>query len=125
MSHSDTHRLTRASLELSSRDERRRRAVTWVTVAALLLVAAGGALYLSDPRLRNPGAALFGATDALEKDNATLRAELERLRAEFDMEKATRAELNRESVELHARINELNNRLEFLTGREARELQPR
>ncbi|MEQ1801446.1 MAG: hypothetical protein ABL989_05960 [Gammaproteobacteria bacterium] len=125
MSHSDTHRLTRASLELSSRDERRRRAVTWVTVAALLLVAAGGTLYLSDPRLRNPGAALFGAADALEKDNATLRAELERLRAEFDMEKATRAELNRESVELHARINELNNRLEFLTGREARELQPR
>ena len=41
------------------------------------------------------------------------------------MEKATRAELNRHAVELHAEINELTNRLEFLAARDGRVDQPR
>jgi septal ring factor EnvC (AmiA/AmiB activator) len=121
--HTDTHRLTRASLELSSRDERQRRTATLATVILTLLVAGGGAFYL-----REGGAAPFAASDvstALSAENAVLRADLERVRTELDMEKATRAELNREAGELHARINELNNRLEFLAARDTRVDQPR
>lgn len=121
--HSDTQRLTRASLELSSRDERRRRTATFATVLVMLLVAGGGAFYL-----REGGAVpatADGASAALVQENAALRADLERVRTELDMEKATRAELNREAGELHARINELTNRLEFLAARDTRVEQPR
>jgi septal ring factor EnvC (AmiA/AmiB activator) len=123
VSHLDTQRLTRASLELSSRDERRRRTATFVTVLVTLLAAGGGAFYL-----REGGAAPFAASaasPALSQENAALRADLERVRTELDMEKATRAELNREAGELHARINELTNRLEFLAARDTRVDQPR
>jgi len=123
MIHGDTHRLTRASLELSSRDERRRRNATFATVLTMLLLAVGGAFWLSDA-----GATLFpavGGRAALAGENAALRVELERLRTELDVEKATRAELNREAGELHARINELTNRLEFLAAREGRPAEQR
>ncbi len=123
MIHSDTHRLTRASLELSSRDERRRRTATFVTVLAMLLAAGGGTLYL-----REGGAAPFAAIDTtgiLTQENAALRADLARMRTELEMEKATRAELNREAGELNARINELTNRLEFLAARDTRVDPPR
>jgi hypothetical protein len=113
---SDTHRLTRASLELSSLDERRRRTATFVTVIVTLLLAGGGALYLRDGST-SPFAA---AGIAMARENATLRADVQRLRTELDMEKATRAELNRQAVELHAEINELTNRLEFLSARDGR-----
>ena len=123
MIHSDTHRLTRSSLELSSRDERRRQTATLVTVILMLLMAGGGAFYLREGR-----AQAFAAGDtsaALARENAALRADLERVRTELDLEKATRAELNREAGELHARINELTNRLEFLAARDTRVDQPR
>lgn len=118
MTHADTHRLTRASLELRSRDGRRKRAATVVTVLVVILLAGGAALYL-----RAPVASPFAAT-ALARENASLRAELERTRMEFDMERATRAELNRQAGELNARINELTNRLEFLAARDSRINQP-
>lgn len=120
---SDTQRLTRASLELSSRDERQRQTATFVTVIVMLLLAGGGALYLQEggiPALRSPG-----AEAAIESENAALRAEVERLQTDLDVEKATRAELNRQAGELHARINELTNRLEFLAARDGRVDQPR
>ena len=121
MIHADTHRLTRASLELSSRDDRRRRNATFATVVVTLVLATGGALWLSDA-----GATLFPVGGlALAGENAELRAELERLRTELGLEKATRAELNREAGELHVRINELNTRLEFLTARDGRAATPR
>lgn len=121
MIQSDTHRLTRASLELSSLDERRRRTATFVTVVVTLLLAGSGALYL-----RDGGASPFvPAGTATAQENTALRADVQRLRTELDMEKATRAELNRQTVELHAEINELTNRLEFLAARDGRVDQPR
>ena len=116
--HSDTHRLTRASLELSSSDARKRRAVTWVTVLVVLLLAVCAGLYLYQP-----GASPLvtpAATAALKTENAGLRTQLERLHMEFEMEKATRAELDRQAGELHAQISDLTNRLEFLAARDAR-----
>jgi hypothetical protein len=117
--HSDTHRLTRASLELSSRDTRQRRTATWVTVLVMLLMAGGG--------LHESGTSPFAmtATAALKTENAGLRTQLERLHMEFEMEKATRAELDRQAGELHARINDLTNRLEFLAARDPRTNQTR
>ena len=87
----------------------------------MLLMAGGGAFYLREGR-----AQAFAAGDtsaALARENAALRADLERVRTELDLEKATRAELNRE--ELRARINELTNRLECLAARDTRVDQPR
>lgn len=119
MIHSDTQRLTRASLELSSRDDRRRRTATFVTVAITLVLAVSGAVFL-----REGGAAPAGKM-ALAQENAALRADIERVQTELRMEKATRAELARESDELHTRINELTNRLEFLAARDSRVDEPR
>ena len=121
--HSDTHRLTRASLELSSRDARKRRTVTSVAVLVMLLMAGGGAYYLYES-----GTSPFAMTAtaaALETENARLRTQLERLHMEFEMEKATRAELDRQAGELHAQINDLTNRLEFLAARDTRINQTR
>ena len=121
--HSDTHRLTRASLELSSSDARKRRAATWVTALVVLMLAGGAALYLY---MYQPGAyplATTAAAAALRTENAGLRSQLERLHMEFEMEKATRAELGRQAGELHAQINDLNNRLEFLAARDTRAIQ--
>ena len=115
--HSDTQRLTRASLELRSRGDRRRSNLTAGTVLVTLVLAGGGAFYLG-----SPGATGVTGADteaALARENAELRTKLERLRTEFEMEQATRAELNREAGELHARIKELTNRLEFLAARDS------
>jgi septal ring factor EnvC (AmiA/AmiB activator) len=121
--HSDTHRLTRASLELSSSDARKRRTAMSTTALVMLLLAGGGALYLHEPGT-SPFAAA-AATAALETENAGLRTQLERLNMEFEMEKATRAELDRQAGELHAQINDLTNRLEFLAARDTRANQTR
>lgn len=110
----DTHRLTRASLELRDRDGRWRRTAALAAVVLVLGLGGGGALLLADPlQARRPDAGL-----ALAQENAVLRTELDRLRTELALEKATRAELNREAVELHARINDLTNRLDFLAARD-------
>lgn len=116
MIHADTQRLTRARLELSSRDERRRQTATFVTAIVMLLLAGGGALYLHD----GSAMSLVGPSAIVMQENAALRADLERVRTELEMEKATRAELSREAGELHARISELTNRLEFLAARDSR-----
>lgn len=112
---SDTHRLTRANLELSSRDERRRRTATVAMVLGTLLLVGGGALYLRG------GPVPFGlAGNSVARENSALRAELEHVQTELGLERATRAELSREAVDLHARLNELTTRLEFLTVRNGR-----
>ncbi len=119
--HSDTHRLTRASLELSSSDARKRQAATWVTALVVLMLAGGAAVYRYQP-----GAsplAMTAATAGLRSENAGLRSQLERLHMEFEMEKATRAELDRQAGELHAQINDLTNRLDFLAARDSRAIQ--
>jgi phage shock protein A len=115
---SDTQRLTRANLELRSRDERRRKNLTAGTVFVTLLLAGSGA-YL----LRAPGNAPFGMQDTsavLTRENAELRAELQRMRTEVELEQATRAALTRQAGELQARIKELTNRLAFLAARDSR-----
>jgi hypothetical protein len=118
--HADTHRLTRASLELSCLHERRRRTATFVTVVVMLVLAGGGAFYL-----RGADLPFTGTSGRLAQENAALLSDVQRLRTELDMEKATRAELNRQAVELQTEINELTNRLEFLAARDGRVNQPR
>jgi hypothetical protein len=114
MSPRDTHRLTRSSLELRDREGRWRRNAALAAVVLVLGLGSGGALLLADPlqaRRPDPGR-------ALARENAALRTELERLRTELELEKATRAELNREAVDLHARLGDLTNRLDFLAARD-------
>ncbi|MEO8224404.1 MAG: hypothetical protein ABI661_06330 [Gammaproteobacteria bacterium] len=120
MLHADTQRLTRASLELSSRDQRRRRTATLATLIFTLLLAGASILFLHESDM-TPWAR---AGDSVTEDNLALHAELERVRTELGLEKATRAELSREAGELNARINELNTRLEFLVARNSRPDQP-
>ena len=110
----DTHRLTRASLELRDRDGRWRRNAALAAVVLVLGLGTGGALLVADPlQSRQPDAGR-----ALGQENAALRAELDRVRTELALEKATRAELDREAADLHARIDDLTNRLEFLAARD-------
>lgn len=51
------------------------------------------------------------------RENAALRAELERAKLELGMEKATREELERQLAELNARLKALETELEFFRSR--------
>ena len=82
-------------------------------VAALALVAAVGVgVSGADGRFAAP-AWLAEVTG----QNASLRAEIEKARMELEMERATRAELQRQIDGMGAQIAELNHQLEFLNSR--------
>lgn len=115
MNHLDTQRLTRASLELRSGRSIWRRAGRYLTLALLPMLAVTGGLYL-----RDVGAmpfARFQPTTDLAAENSLLRAELERVRIELKLDRATRDELKRQARVLNDEINELRNRVEFLSAR--------
>lgn len=102
----DTQRLTRASLELVTSRARRRNLVA-VAMAMALAVTAAIAIRQADP---------IGRAD-LREHNRQLQGEFERTRLELSVERATRADLERQILELNRRITELNQQLEFLNSR--------
>jgi phage shock protein A len=82
-------------------------------MALLLLLIAGGYGFAGE----------FYATArdlvVLRAERKALTAEVERLRTELAVERATRLELERQSAELNAKVAELNGHVEFLRARRA------
>ena len=106
----DTQWLTRASFAPTA--ARRIRNNLFAIVVALALVAAG---LLSVSRFDVLNAPLRLA--AITRQDAMLRDEIERAQIELEMERATRAELQRQIDGMSQQITELNHRLEFLNSR--------
>jgi hypothetical protein len=107
----DTQWLARASFEpmAGRRGGKRLWLLALIAAAALGAGAANGYL---DWQLTLPGRA---ATSAEQR--AKLVAELQRLRTELEMERATRKELQRYADELSRKVTELTHQLEFLNSR--------
>jgi hypothetical protein len=106
----NTQRLTRAHLQLVAGQERRRGvAIAVLAIAVVLAVvvirmANGKPLQLLD----------LG-------DRARLQEDLERTRLELKMERATRAELERQIQVLGEQVIELNQQLQFVNSRTTRQ----
>ena len=105
----DTQWLTRASF--APAPARRRRVLALAAVLALVAGAGAGALYLD---ARDAG---VERAAALHAQNAALAAELERTRVALGVERATRAELERQAAGLSERVSELTHQVEFLNSR--------
>jgi len=106
----DTQWLTRASFEPAA--GRRIRHGFRALLAALVLVAAGGFALSGLKELFTPPVRLA----EMAKLNAALAEELERARMELEMERATRAELQRQIDAMGKQITELNHHVEFLSS---------
>ena len=109
----DTQWLTRASFEPTAGRRLRKRVVLTlaILVAVTAFVARSGYLdrHLAPPvRLAE-----------VQRENASLTAQIERTRMELEMERATRTELQRQAADLSAKVTELTQQLEFLTSRNA------
>lgn len=111
----DTQSLTRDSLQLVARPRPRPRWLTAVMTFTLLLVVIVTA--------RNPDsvAGLPLQLLSLRQDQAQLQSDLERTRLDLRMERATRAELERQIQALSEQVAELNQQLEFVNSRAARQ----
>ena len=106
----DTQRLTRVPLELVA--GRGRRSGWLAVILTLVLVMAGALAIRQAPAgldvmtwLNNP------------QENSRLRSEVQRARLELDMERATRAELERQIQTLGEQVTKLNQQLEFMSSR--------
>jgi uncharacterized small protein (DUF1192 family) len=108
----DTQRLTRADVQLVP-DRIRRRWLPWLL--GFFLLAAAGALALQNPA---PFSVALGVIESRQQDHA-LRAELEHARLDLQMERATRAELQRRIQTLGDEVARLNQQLEFVNSRSA------
>ena len=104
-----TVKLATARLEFS-RDRRIREALQLAVVTTLFAVLAIVARpFIGDDE--SPAARLA----AMQQQNASLRADLARVRMELALEHSTRTSLERQVVELNRNQNELKSRLEFFT----------
>ena len=106
----DTQRLTRADVQLVP-DRMRRRWLPWLLCFAVL--AAAALLALREPM------PLTVAMPRVEvrPENEALRTDLEHARVDLQMERATRAELQRQIQALGDEVARLNKQLEFVNSR--------
>jgi len=114
MTGASTRRLTSASLELVS-DGRARMFMrtTLLVVLVALAVAAGLRLYA--------GSAESAARhDRLLQENTSLQADVARLAAELELERATRSALDAQVAELNQRIADLDRQLAFVHAQNSR-----
>ncbi len=109
-----TQRLSSARLELAS-DLRARTLLRSVLVIVLVALAAIAGL-----RLLSDGATTRTQRAELQNENTALRTELARLRAEYDLERATREALGQQVGELNRRIADLDRQLEFFHAQSGR-----
>ena len=110
----DTWHLATSRLEIIS-DRKARIALRAVLVAVLVSLAAlaGLRLYADAP---GPAARV----SALQQENASLGADLARLRAELVFERATRVALEQQVTELNERSSELESQLNFFNAQSGR-----
>jgi hypothetical protein len=109
----DTQWLTRASFEPAA--ARRIRSGLRKILVALVVVAAAVVGFNRFRDVLIPPSRFAEMT----KRNADLRDEIERGRMELKMERATRAELQRQIDAMGEQITELNHQVEFLSSRNA------
>lgn len=107
LSSSATRKLSGATYELTSR-RGLANALLIAGLAVMLLALSGAGVQLLVPVLA-PATAL----GELRRENSRLRDDAERARAELQIERATRAELERQAAELNERVVQLTTQLEF------------
>lgn len=109
-----TRRLASARVELAS-DLRARTLLRSVLVIVLVALATAASL-----RLLSEGTATNERRAELQDENSALRAEVARLQAEFELERATREALGGQVGELNQRIADLDRQLEFFHAQSGR-----
>jgi septal ring factor EnvC (AmiA/AmiB activator) len=110
----DTWHLATAPVEIIS-DRRARVALRSVLVAVLVCLAV-----LAGMRLYAGAAGPVARAESLRSQNTALAAEMARLRAELELERATRRALEEQLAALHERSSELESRLNFFTAQTGR-----
>ncbi len=108
MTGASTRQLTSAPLELVS-DHRARVLMRATLVAVLVALATAAGL-----RLYADGAGVLAGRDQLRQENSALQADVARLEAELELERATRAALDAQVAELTGRIADLDRELAFV-----------
>jgi len=109
-----TRRLATAELEFSA-DRRLRNALHAVTVAGLIVAGLAVATWLYSSG-RVPAARLA----ELERENASLKAELARARTDLEFERSTRTALTAQVAELSQRAGDLKSQVEFFNAQSRR-----
>ena len=109
-----TRQLTSAPLELVS-DGRARALMRATLVIVLVALAAAAGL-----RLYAGGAQALAGRDQLRQENSALQADVARLAAELELERATRAALDAQVAELNGRIADLDRELAFVRAQNGR-----
>ena len=110
----DTWHLATSRLEIVS-DRKARVALR--TLLGSVLLALG---ILAGLRLYTEAAGPVAHASALAARNASLDAELARLRADLELQRATRAALEQQVVELEARASQLASELNFVKAQGGR-----
>lgn len=114
-----TLKLATARLEFNS-DRRLRNALHAVAVVALVVLVS-----MIGRQLHSETQAVASVRASLARENAALRADLERARMELRLEHSTRAALERQVAELDKEASELRSRLEFFSAQSGRTSQSR
>lgn len=114
MTGASTRELTSAPLELVS-DHRARVLMRATLVAVLVALAAAAGL-----RLYAGGADVLAGRDQLRQENSALQADVARLEAELELERATRAALDAQVAGLNGRIADLDRELAFVRAQNGR-----
>lgn len=114
MNFTDTQRLAVASFEVVS-DARTRRLTRTTLLGVLAALALAAALHLLAD-----GAAATDQRTRLQQQNAGLRAEIARLEAEVELERATHAGLDAQVGQLNQQLAELQRQLAFVNAQRAR-----
>lgn len=111
---SDTWHLSTGSVAITS--DRKSRIMLRVVLAAVLVLLA----VLAGLRLFAEAAGPAARLAALEQQNSTLGAEIARLRAELELERATRAALEQQVVDLNTQASDLASQLNFFNAQSGR-----
>jgi hypothetical protein len=111
---SQARHLASARLEVVA-DQRAKRTLRLIVVAAILCLAA-----VEGMRLLHDGTSAAGQRGSLESANAALRAQVAGLQAELQLERATRAAVDRQAAELGRQVAELERQLAFVNAQKTR-----
>jgi septal ring factor EnvC (AmiA/AmiB activator) len=114
MTGASTRQLASAPLEVVS-DRRARTIMRTALVAVLIALAAAVAL-----RLYAGSADALAGRDQLRQQNSALQADVARLEAELELERATRTALDAQVAELNRRIADLDRELAFVHAQAGR-----
>jgi uncharacterized protein YlxW (UPF0749 family) len=110
----DTWHLATSRLEIIS-DRKAQIALRTMLVAVLVSLA-----MLAGLRLYADAAGPAARAAVLQQENASLRSELVQLRAELEIERATRSALEQQVIELNAHASELASQLNFFNAQSGR-----